>query len=354
MDHETIGSLGDSLLVSMDGPASALIYAPNAVGKTRLAQYLKNRDPEGVLLYNSYVEDVFTWDNDRFVLRMSLESGLLKTIETQGLEGAIVKNFRFFTNDKIEPMLNFTSGEISFGIHTGDDGSTDNIKISRAEESIFIWCVYFSVLSEAIDTLSDSPDLRTTRDYDRLSLAVIDDPVSSMDDVRIVSVALAVAELVKRASGLGLRFLITTHHALFFNVLFNSLRRHRKSRAYLLQRGSSSGWRLKPQPADSPFSYHLGTIVDIERAIAENSIQRTHFNQFRTLLEKTANFLGYEKVWGDLLVGPDADLLTRVLNLYSHDKFSDVDSLEVSDEYRDAFRSEFQEFLRVFRWRGAA
>lgn len=354
MDHETIDSLGDSLLLTMDGLASALVYAPNTVGKTRLAQYLKDRDPEGVVLYNSYVEDGFTWDNDRRVLRMTPDSGLLKTIESQGLESAIVKNFRFFTGEKVEPMLDMETGEIGFGIHTGDDRSTDNIKISRAEESIFIWCVYFSVLSEAIDTLADSPELRTTHDYDALTLAVIDDPVSSMDDVRIVSVALAVAELIGRASGLGLRFLVTTHHALFFNVLFNSLRRTKRNRAYLLQRGSSSGWRLKPQPADSPFSYHLGTIDDIERAITANSIQRTHFNQFRTLLEKTANFLGYEKGWGDLLVGPDADLLTRVLSLYSHDKFSDVDSLDVSDEYRDALTSEFQEFLKAFRWRGAA
>ncbi len=115
MDHETIDSLGESLLASMDDLSSVLVYAPNTVGKTRLAQYLKDRDPEGVVLYNSYVEDGFTWDNERLVLRVNPDSGLLKAIETQGLESAIINNFRFFTGDKIEPMLSMATGEIRFG-----------------------------------------------------------------------------------------------------------------------------------------------------------------------------------------------------------------------------------------------
>lgn len=351
--HETIESLADGLLQNIAEFRSALIYAPNTIGKTRLAQHLKDRDPGGVVLYNSFVEDVFTWDNERVVLKMNLESELLNTIETQGLDGAIIKNFQFFTSGRIEPTIDFALGEISFGIHKGDDSSVDGIKISRAEESIFVWCVYYSILSEAIDALSDRPDLRSTTVYDGLTLAVIDDPVSSMDDVRIVSVALALADLVKRASRLDLKFLITTHHALFFNVLFNSLRRSKKNLAYILQRGPTAGWTLKSQPNDSPFSYHLGIIKDIEWAISENAIRRNHFNQFRALLEKTANFLGHTGGWGALLTGPDGELLTKVLNLYSHDRFADLDSSEVSEEYSDALKGEFEIFLKSFRW-GAA
>ncbi|WP_281964747.1 hypothetical protein [Serinicoccus marinus] len=352
--HETIGSLAGEVLQGLAGSRSALIYAQNTTGKTRLAQHLKDCDPDGVVLYNSSVEDVFTWDNERAVLRMDVKSELLRTIETQGLDGDIVDTFQAFTNNRIEPRIDFERGEISFGIHKGDDNSTDGIKISRAEESIFVWCVYYSVLSAAIDTLKDSPDLRLSADYDQLTLAVIDDPVSSMDDVRIITVALALAGLIKRASDVDLKFLITTHHALFFNVLFNSFRRSKKDRAYLLQRGSTEGWALKSQPHDSPFSYHLGIVKEIESAISEGKIQRIHFNQFRTLLEKTANFLGYTGGWGDLLTGPDAEVLTRILNLYSHDRFSDLDSSSISEEYIDAFKGEFREFLRVFRWEGAA
>ncbi|QBF46259.1 hypothetical protein [Janibacter limosus] len=347
--HETIDSLCDYLSTGASGSLSTLIYAPNTIGKTRLAQQMKDRDPDGVVLYNSYVEDVFSWDNERVVLKMNLEAELLKTIETQGLDGAIIHNFKGFTDGKIEPLIDFARGEVVFGVYAGDDSTTDGIKISRAEESIFVWCVYYSVLSEAIETLADNEDLRSTTDYDGLTLAVIDDPVSSMDDVRIVSVALALAGLIKRAADLDLRFLVTTHHALFFNVLFNSLRR-KNDHAYVLAREPVAGWTLRKQSKDTPFSYHLGVINDIQQAILENSVQRGHFNQFRALLEKTANFLGHTGGWGDLLTGPDAALLTKVLNLYSHDRFADLDSSEVAVEYKDALRGEFQEFLKTFRW----
>lgn len=351
--HDTIASLAEEVLQGLADSRSVLIYAPNTTGKTRLAQHLKEGDPEGVILYNSFVEDVFTWDNERVVLKMDPESELFETIATQGLDNAIIDNFGAFTNGRIEPRLDFENGEISFGVHKGDDSSADGIKISRAEESSFVWSVYHAVLNEAIEALSDKPELRSTSDYDELTLAVIDDPVSSMDDVRIVSVALELAALVKRAKDLDMKFVIATHHALFFNVLFNSL--HRKSnRAYILARGPVAGWTLTKQSKDSPFSYHLGIIKGIQEAISANAIERAHFNQFRALLEKTANFLGHTGGWGDLLVGPDAALVTKVLNLYSHDRFADIDTSEVADEYKEAFRSEFQEFLKAFRWAAAA
>lgn len=351
--HVTVASLADEVLKGLGDSRSALIYAPNTTGKTRLAQHLKEHYPERVVLYNSFVEDVFTWDNERVVLKMNPTSELRETIVTQGLDSAIIDRFQAFTNGRIEPKLDFESGEISFGIHKGNDDSVDGIKISRAEESIFVWSVYYSVLSEAIDTLRDSPELRSTTDYDQLTLAVIDDPVSSMDDVRIVSVALALSDLIKRASAIDLKFVITTHHALFFNVLFNALRR-KKNQAYVLQHDPAEGWSLRRQSQDSPFSYHLGIIADIQRAISVNAVERTHFNQFRALLEKTANFLGYTGGWGALLIGPDAALLTKVLNLYSHDRFGDIDTSEVATEYKEAFINEFQEFLKTYRWADAA
>lgn len=351
--HETVANLAEEVLQGLADSRSFLIYAPNTIGKTRLAQHLKERDPGGVILYNSFVEDVFTWDNERVVFKMDPESELFETIAAQGLDSAIVENFQAFTSGRIEPRLDFENGEISFGIHKGDDRSVDDIKISRAEESIFVWSVYYSVLNEAIEALSDSPELRSTVDYDQLTLAVIDDPVSSMDDVRVVSVALALAALIKRASALDVKFVIATHHALFFNILFNSLRR-KSDRAYTLARGPVAGWTLARQSKDSPFSYHLGIIKDVQGAISANVIERAHFNQFRALLEKTANFLGHTGGWGDLLVGPDAAVLTKVLNLYSHDRFADIETSEVAEEYKEAFKSEFQEFLKTFRWEAAA
>lgn len=352
MHFESLGNLAHRLL---KGKArNTLVFAPNTIGKTRLAQHLKERNPKGVMLYNALVEDAFTWDNERVVLKMDRDSELLHTIETQGLDGEIIRNFKMFTNARIEPTLDFVSGEITFGVYKGDESSTAGIKLSRAEESIFVWCVYFTVLSEAIDALNDHEDLRSITDYDGLVLAVVDDPVSSMDDMRIVAVALALANLMERASSVNLRFLVTTHHALFFNVLFNSLKSKELSkRAVLLQRGVEGGWELKEQSRDSPFSYHLSIIEELERAISENDIQRSHFNQFRTLLEKTANFLGYSG-WTQLLTGPDASVLKSTLNLYSHDRVAEIDSSEVYETDKEALKTEFSAFLKRFKWAAAA
>lgn len=351
MHYESLDDLAYKL--SRGKARNTLIFAPNTIGKTRLAQRLKERNPKKVMLYNAFVEDAFTWDNERAVLKMNLESELLRTIKTQGLDGEIIRNFQLFTNESIEPMLDFMSGEITFGVHTGDDNPIDGIKLSRAEESIFVWCVYFTVLSEAIGVLGEREDLRSTTDYDSLVLAVVDDPVSSMDDMRIVTIALALADLMEHATELNLKFLVTTHHALFFNVLFNALESKKLSkRAFILQRAVETGWALKEQSKDSPFSYHLGIIEELERAISVNEIQRVHFNQFRTLLEKTANFLGYTG-WTQLLTGPGASVLKGTLNLYSHDRIAELESSEVYEVHKEALRTEFVEFLNRFKWAAA-
>ena len=55
------------------------------------------------------------------------------------------------------------------------------------------------------------------------------------------------------------------------------------------------------QTSDSPFAYHNLIFNEIYNAIQRNDIQKYHFNLFRALLEKTANFLGYSDYWSALL-----------------------------------------------------
>ncbi len=54
----------------------------------------------------------------------------------------------------------------------------------------------------------------------------IDDPVSSLDDSHLIALAVDLAGLIKRSSfinGKGLKFVVTTHSPLFYNVLHNEL-----------------------------------------------------------------------------------------------------------------------------------
>lgn len=51
---------------------------------------------------------------------------------------------------------------------------------------------------------------------------------------------------------------------------------------------------------DSPFSYHLALLTELNKAILSDDIQKYHYNFLRNILEKTATFLGYGN-WGELL-----------------------------------------------------
>ena len=66
--------------------------------------------------------------------------------------------------------------------------------------------------------LKEDKENRSTHYFDNIKYIVIDDPVSSMDDSRIITIALELLALLEIAS--NLKILITTHHCLFFNVLY--------------------------------------------------------------------------------------------------------------------------------------
>lgn len=68
---ENLEQISDNIISS--NKKVHLLYAYNATGKTRLSMELKNKvnetDSDGnsikhILYFNSYTEDLFTWDND--------------------------------------------------------------------------------------------------------------------------------------------------------------------------------------------------------------------------------------------------------------------------------------------------
>lgn len=328
-----------------------LLFACNTTGKTRLSKLFAERCEEEVLCYNSFMEDLFHWDNENIVLLFSQDSWLANLIETEGLDGQIVENFRKLTMSKIEPSFNFKEGSVTFKNFTGNKDIGENIKVSRGEESLFIWSVFYTILSTAIDALLETEDNRSTRSFDNLKYIVIDDPVSSMDDTRIITMSLDLIELLKKIKKeQDLKILITTHHCLFYNVMHHQKKSDWNQYNAFLVKAEDSTLNIKPHSSDSPFSYHITLLKEIRDAIKNHQIQKYHFNLFRALMEKTANFLGY-KHWGALLdANEKKEKLIKLLNLYSHSSLSEIESKEIQTDELALFTETVNKFIEKFHW----
>ncbi len=327
-----------------------LLYAFNGIGKTRLSTIITGDSEKETLAYGAFFEDLFTWDNESFTLRFDAYSRNIIFIKDQGLENQITDNFQKLTGSKIQPYYDLDNGNITFNFAPGDDRSEDNIKISRGEESIFVWSIFFTILESAILALNTREEDRETEVFNELEYIIIDDPVSSIDDTKIIAMAIELIKVIDTSQNNNLKFFITTHHALFYNIFFNEYKEKKGYKTYLwLLSRNSTNFKLENQ-SDSPFGYHLMVKDIIQEALSTNNLQKYHFNLFRSLLEKSANFLGYS-YWGDCLEGESKKEIIKLINLYSHGKLSELESKHFPDENKDLFKKVFNDFIERFKWK---
>lgn len=158
-----------------------------------------------------------------------------------------------------------------------------------------------------------------TDQFDQLEHVFIDDPVSSLDENHLIELAVNLAGLIKSSQS-ALKFIVTTHNPLFYNVLFNEIN---KKNCYLLERFEDGSFALTEKSGDSnkSFSYHLYLKQTLEQAIADNNVQKYHFTLLRNLYEKTASFLGYPQ-WAELLPNDKQAYLNRIIQFTSHSTLS--------------------------------
>lgn len=335
-----------------------LIYAFNAIGKTRLSREFKqlvapkNDIKEGdtadepelgrtkILYYNAFTEDLFYWDNDleldaELKLKIQPNSFTDWILQEQGQDRNITTNFQRYANEKLTPRFNEeykttdkdgkkvtvkAFSEVTFSLERGDDGGSRNLKISKGEESNFIWSVFYTLLDQVISILNIAePSERETDQFDQLEYVFIDDPVSSLDENHLIELAVNLAGLIKSSQS-SLKFIVTTHSPLFYNVLFNELN---GKTCYLLERFEDGTFSLVEKLGDSnkSFSYHLHLKRTLEQAIANNQVEKYHFTLLRNLYEKTASFLGYPK-WSELLPDDKQAYLNRIVQFTSHSTLS--------------------------------
>ena len=356
-----------------------LIYAFNGVGKTRLSREFKKLiDPKvadesddeadkkiQILYYSAYTEDLFYWDNDldedknrKLIIRPNYFTDWV--LKDQGQERNIVTHFQHYVNnDKLTPNFNKEYSEITFSIESGNEQTLDNIKISKGEESCLVWCVFYSLFEQIVNVLEVAePADRETDQFDELKYIFIDDPVSSLDENHLIEVAVNISELIKRSH--GLKFVISTHNALFYNVLYNELGLKNKNAqngqcCYFLKKNDDGTYELKWVKGDSnkSFSYHLYLKQVIEEAIATGSIQKYHFMLLRNLYEKTANFLGYPQ-WSDLLPDDKKTYYNRIIQFTSHSTLSYEAVAEPTEPEKNTLKLLFDHLVTNKYWKKAA
>ncbi len=348
-----------------------LIYAFNGTGKTRLSRKFKHlispKDYDSeeeyqskVLYYNAFTEDLFYWDNDlegdsvrKLMIRPNGFTNMALTfLKDQGLDNNIVTHFQHYTSDSITPFFKDDFSEVTFAFASGGDDSNNNIKISKGEESNFIWSVFYSLLEQIVEILNiPETNERPTNQFDGLEYIFIDDPVSSLDDTNLIELAVNMATSIKRSyynriDATGLKFIITTHNPLFFNILFNEFNNAEPSSGYKrkdsvrnrLEKFEDGTYSLMRQEDDSPFSYHLFLLKELERVIELGEIKKYHFTFLRNILEKTSTFLGYSK-WIDLLPneteGARENYYNRIINLSSHSNHHGEEIAEITESEKN-------------------
>lgn len=206
-----------------------LLYAYNGTGKTRLSMEFralgKVGDARDTLYFNAFTEDLFSWDNDLDgdadrKLRLNAASRFFFGLDQLEMDNRIRPllqryadfDFRINTTDWVVTFSREVIGEDDAG--QPKPITLDNIKVSRGEENIFIWCFFLAVAQLSIDAQEGDA-------YEWVRYLYIDDPISSLDEHNAINVACHVAQLLKGQD--RLRAVISTHHTLFFNVLCNEL-----------------------------------------------------------------------------------------------------------------------------------
>jgi hypothetical protein len=356
--------LAEHLREELHSKKTILLYAYNGTGKTRLSTAFKdlgkkiNADGEvtsrDTLYFNAYTEDLFTWDNDLLndrerVLELNTDSRFFSGLRDLEMEVKIARfldryaDFSFYIDYGRRKRGPTGNAEIElppavmFFRERDEVGDPIPIKVSRGEESIFVWCFFLAIVQLVLDQAET---------YKWVRYIYIDDPISSLDEGNVVMVAHHLAQMLKDPPR-DLRLIVSTHHVLFFNVLCNEIA---KSRKYFLTR-ERRGRGFTVQETDStPFLYHLSSLLELDQAERSGALYTYHFNMLRRIMEQTACFFGYDKWDACIKLGPEsADPnqagYKRVIDLMSHGDYSLHEPREMMPENKEHLSRLLRQFI---------
>jgi wobble nucleotide-excising tRNase len=338
--------LAEHLRSELENKKYILLYAYNGTGKTRLSMVFKDIGKQGeardTFYFNAFTEDLFTWDNDlegdsERVLKINSASRFFAGLDELEMESRIRPFLHRYTD--FDFSINYTEWTINFSRDIQGE-IVDYIKVSRGEENLFIWCFFLAIVQLAMDGAEA---------YDWVKYIYIDDPISSLDDNNAIAVASDLAQLLKSKES-SICAVISSHHALFFNVMHNELdaRKSKKTASYFLSQPKSSvGYRLRYANA-TPFFHHVAMLTELYQAEKSGQLYTYHFNMLRSLLEKSASFHGFLNFSACIKQDdddPDGILHARLINILSHGNYSLYEPQEMLEENKSYFKKILNDFL---------
>lgn len=362
--YASLKTLARKLRDDLGGVDLLLLYAYNRTGKTRLSMEFKDggkRKNSGIadtLYFNAFTEDLFTWDNDldgdaERYLRLNPDSTFFNGLKDLALDETIAGYLSRYAEFDFD--IDYKTWKVSFR-----SGGAENIKISRGEQNIFIWCLFMAICERMLDGHVS---------YQSNRYLYIDDPISSLDDNNAIAVACDLAQLLRRAASrrdqnggpAPIKVVFSTHHALFFNVMCNEIGRAKEGeprvthKRYFLHRPNGEGTYTLRATEDTPFFHHVASLAELQLASAPRTgkLFTFHFNALRSIMEKTASFFGHADISFCLKAlnnEEDRALYNRALNLLSHGKYAIHEPTEMGEDNKALFRRILSDFISTFQF----
>lgn len=373
-------ALAAHLRTELETKKFILLYAYNGTGKTRLSMVFKDLGKKVVtvpritesgevrvtetgevrtadilqgdtLYFNAFTEDLFTWDNDLAgdstrVLKMNDASRFFAGLEALEMESRIRPFLHRYVD--FDFSIDYSNWTIRFSrdVLVGESTQTiDSIKVSRGEENLFIWCFFLAIVQLAMDGAEA---------YQWVKYIYIDDPISSLDEHNAIAVGNHLAQFLKRKDH-SIKAVISSHHTLFFNVLWNELREIDRKRdkfaPHFLSHTKKTGEYHLSYTGDTPFFHHLTLLQEIWQAKETGKIYTHHFNALRSLLEKSSIFHGHKKFTVCIKHqedDPDETLYSRLVNILNHGNYSFYDPVEMLPENKAHFEKILADFLEFY------
>lgn len=321
-----------------------LLFAYNGTGKTRLSMDFKDIAKEAgssdTLYFNAFTEDLFNWDNDlegniERKLKFNRDSQFfdgLSELEMENRIGPILSRYADFNF-----LIDYDNSEIIFFRDRDSEKNPIPIKISRGEESNFIWCFFVAIVQLAIDKQEA---------YTWVKYIYVDDPISSLDDNNAIAVASHLAQLLK--SSQDIKCVISSHHTLFFNVMCNELG---KARKYFFNQENAEYTLLDMGKSDTPMYYHIAMLIELNKSANSGRLYTYHFNILRNIMEKAAAFHGLNG-FKDCIKKDDDDIdgiiHGRIISLLNHGNYSLFEPKEMIDENKEHFKNILNKFTLKF------